>query len=190
MSTAAARLARHTDFVLGRCRIGPDRSEKLETGLEAGLLSRIHPVEISLKEVVNGTRKRLASGQNGPSIPQRPAVQQQRLANLVRHWDRSRLNRRCCMHYLTIVFIVWAVAATILLALLAYRSTLTRYEEDCLFLGDCNDHQHKEQETILARVRKVQPAVRVMTVTTCIMSAALVGTFIFQLVQQLNTPAS
>ena len=60
------------------------------------------------------------------------------------------------MHYLTIVFIVWAVAATVLLALLAYRSTLTRYEEDCLFLGDCNDHQHKEQESILARVRKVQ----------------------------------
>ena len=48
------------------------------------------------------------------------------------------------MHYLTIVFIVWAVAATVLLALLAYRSTLTRYEEDCLFLGDCNEHQHKE----------------------------------------------
>jgi peptidoglycan/LPS O-acetylase OafA/YrhL len=94
------------------------------------------------------------------------------------------------MHYLTIIFIVWAVAATILLALLAYRSTLTRYEEDCLFLGDCNDHQHKEQETILARVRKVQPAVRAMTVATCIISVALVCTFIFQLVQSLNTPAS
>ena len=93
------------------------------------------------------------------------------------------------MHYLTIVFIVWAVAATVLLALLAYRSTLTRYEEDCLFLGDCNEHQHKEQESILARVRKVQPAVRVMTVATCLMSAALVGTFIFQLVQQLKRPA-
>jgi hypothetical protein len=92
------------------------------------------------------------------------------------------------MHYLTIVFIVWAVAATVLLALLAYRSTLTRYEEDCLFLGDCNDHQHKEQESILARVRKVQPAVRFMTLATCIMSAALVGTFIFQLVQQLQAP--
>ena len=94
------------------------------------------------------------------------------------------------MHYLTIVFIVWAVAATVLLALLAYRSTLTRYEEDCLFLGDCNNMEQKEQETILARVRKVQPAVRFMTVATCIMSAALVGTFIFQLVQQLNAPAS
>ena len=92
------------------------------------------------------------------------------------------------MHYLTIVFIVWAVAATVLLALLAYRSTLTRYEEDCLFLGDSNDLQHKEQESILARVRKVQPAVRAMTVATCIMSVALVGTFIFQLVQQLKTP--
>jgi hypothetical protein len=39
-------------------------------------------------------------------------------------------------------------------------------------------------------VRKVQPAVRFMTVATCIMSAALVGTFLFQLVQQLNAPAS
>ncbi len=47
------------------------------------------------------------------------------------------------MHYLTIVFIVWAVAATVLLALLAYRSTLTRYEEDCLFLDDCNGHQQR-----------------------------------------------
>jgi peptidoglycan/LPS O-acetylase OafA/YrhL len=94
------------------------------------------------------------------------------------------------MHYLTIVFIVWAVAATVLLALLAYRSTLTRYEEDCLFLDGSNEHQQKEQETILARVRKVQPAVRFMTVATCVMSAALVGTFLFQLIQQLNAPAS
>ena len=38
------------------------------------------------------------------------------------------------MHYLTIIFIVWALAASVLLVLLAYRSTLTRYEEDCLFL--------------------------------------------------------
>lgn len=91
------------------------------------------------------------------------------------------------MHYLTLVFIVWALAATALLVLLAYRSTLTRYEEDCLFLGDCNDLQHKEQERILARVRRVTPAVRAMTVATCVMSAALLGTFIYQLVQSLNS---
>ena len=91
------------------------------------------------------------------------------------------------MHYLTIVFVVWAVAATILLALLAYRSTLTRYEEDCLFLGDCNDHQQKEQASILARVRKVQPAVRAMTIATCVMSAMLVGSYVYQLVHQLNS---
>jgi hypothetical protein len=94
------------------------------------------------------------------------------------------------MHYLTIVFIVWALAASGLLVLLAYRSTLTRYEEDCLFLGDCNDHQHKEQEQILARVRKVQPAVKAMTFATCLMSAALLGTFVYQLIQQLNATGS
>lgn len=92
------------------------------------------------------------------------------------------------MHYLTIMFIAWAVAVTVLLALLAYRSTLTRYEEDCLFLGDCNDHQAKEQASILARVRKVQPAVRAMTVATCIMSAMLVGTYVYSLIHALNNP--
>ncbi len=94
------------------------------------------------------------------------------------------------MSYLTIVFIVWALAATGLLVLLAYRSTLTRYEEDCLFIGDCNNHQQQEQERILARVRKVQPAVKAMVVTTCIMSAALLGVFVYQLIAQLNSPGS
>ena len=92
------------------------------------------------------------------------------------------------MHYLTIVFIGWAVAVTVLLALLAYRSTLTRYEEDCLFLGDCNGHQAKEQASILARVRKVTPAVRAMTIATCLMSAMLIGAYVYSLVHALNNP--
>lgn len=94
------------------------------------------------------------------------------------------------MSYLTIIFIVWALAATGLLVLLAYRSTLTRYEEDCLFLDDCNNHQQQEQQRILERVRKVQPAVKAMVVTTCIMSAALLGVFVYQLIVQLNSTGS
>lgn len=94
------------------------------------------------------------------------------------------------MGYLTIIFIAWAVVATVLMALLAYRSTLTRYEEDCLFLGDCNDHQAKEQASILARVRKVQPAVRAFTVAACVMSAMLVGSYMYSLMHSLNHPGS
>src|ERR1700704_5718436 len=40
-----------------------------EQPLKGACLSRIHPVEINLKNVVIGTPKRLISPQNGPSTP-------------------------------------------------------------------------------------------------------------------------
>jgi hypothetical protein len=36
----------------------------------------------------------------------------------------------------------------------------------------------------------VQPAVKAMTFATCLMSAALLGTFVYQLIQQLNATGS
>ncbi len=88
------------------------------------------------------------------------------------------------MNLMLAMWIVWAGLATILLALLAYRGTLTRYEEDCLFLGDCNGHEKQEQEKILIKVRKVQPAVRIMAGATCAMSAALIGIYVWQAIRQ------
>jgi hypothetical protein len=70
------------------------------------------------------------------------------------------------------------------LALLVYRGTLTRYEEDCLFIDDSAHHQHEEQDKILQRVRKVQPAVRIFTVGTCAMSAAILGLYVWDAIRQ------
>ena len=40
--------------------------------------------------------------------------------------------------YMSILLIVWGVFVACLLGLLAYNATLTRYEEDQLFLSDTN----------------------------------------------------
>ncbi len=90
------------------------------------------------------------------------------------------------MSVLTVLWIVWAGLATISLALLAYRGTLTRYEEDCLFLDDCAGHERQEQERILAKVRKVQPAVRVLAGATCVMTVAIIGMYAYNAVQSFN----
>jgi hypothetical protein len=90
------------------------------------------------------------------------------------------------MHMMPLLWMVWAGLTVALLALLVYRGTLTRYEEDCLFLDDSSKHQHDEQDKILQRVRKVQPAVRIFTVGACAMSAAILGMYVWDAIRQFN----
>ena len=61
------------------------------------------------------------------------------------------------MHVVPTLWIVWAVFAVILLSLLLYRGTITRYEDDQLFLDDISERQHKENDAIIARVAQLQP---------------------------------
>ena len=63
--------------------------------------------------------------------PARTPIQGSRSSHLARkeesQWD-----------YMPIVLIIWGVFVACLLGLLAYNATLTRYEEDQLFLSDTN----------------------------------------------------
>ena len=58
------------------------------------------------------------------------------------------------MSPMIILWIVWAGVLAILLILLAYRGTLTRYEEDQLFLDDAGNHQKQEQTEIVCQVQQ------------------------------------
>jgi hypothetical protein len=89
------------------------------------------------------------------------------------------------MGYMPVVWIVWAAIVTILLVLLVYRSNLTRYEEDQIFLDDCAAHQKKEQEDILVKVNKIQPAIRVITGATCLLTVCIIGVYVWDALQHL-----
>lgn len=90
------------------------------------------------------------------------------------------------MGIMPVLWIVWAIVTTTLLALIVYRSNLTRYEEDQLFLDEAAEHQHQEQETILKKINRIQPLVRVFTVTTCVMTVAIVGLYVYDAIRQFN----
>jgi hypothetical protein len=77
------------------------------------------------------------------------------------------------MSPMIILWIVWAGVLAILLILLAYRGTLTRYEEDQLFLDDAGNHQKQEQTEIVSKCNKIQPYVRIATGATCVLSACM-----------------
>jgi hypothetical protein len=89
------------------------------------------------------------------------------------------------MSYMPVVWIVWAAVITFLLVLLVYRSNLTRYEEDQIFLDDSGSHQKKEQEDLLAKVNKIQPLIRIVTGATCVLTVCILGVYVWDALQHL-----
>lgn len=89
------------------------------------------------------------------------------------------------MSYMPVVWIVWAGIITFLLILLVYRSNLTRYEEDQIFLDDSGSHQKKEQEDLLVRVNKIQPLIRIVGTATGVLTVAIIGVYVWDALQHL-----
>jgi hypothetical protein len=90
------------------------------------------------------------------------------------------------MSAIPVMLIVWAAVAACFLGLLAYRSQLTRYEEDQLFLNDNVSHEQEVQTEILRKVNKIQPIVRIFGVAAAAMTAGIVGIFTYDAWQHLR----
>jgi hypothetical protein len=85
--------------------------------------------------------------------------------------------REANMNYIPMLWIAWGVFAAILLSLLLYRGTITRYEDDQLFLDDISERQHKENDAILRKLAKIQPFLKVFTGVTSALTAAIIGIY-------------
>jgi hypothetical protein len=89
------------------------------------------------------------------------------------------------MSAMVILLIVWGVVFAILLVLLGYRATLGRYEEDQLFLSSANALEAQEQSVVLGKLEKIRPFVQTMIWVTCVLSACIIGLFIWHAIQLL-----
>ena len=90
------------------------------------------------------------------------------------------------MGAMPLLWIVWAGITAVLLILLGYRGTLTRYEEDQIFLDDAENHQKMEQTAILLKVQKIQPYIRVAITATCLMTACILGMYVWDAIRHLS----
>jgi hypothetical protein len=84
------------------------------------------------------------------------------------------------------LWIIWAAFAVCLLALLLYRGTITRYEDDQLFLDDNCDRQHKENDAIISKLNKLQPFLRVCTGVTSVLTATIIGLYAWDAIRTIN----
>jgi len=65
------------------------------------------------------------------------------------------------MSYVLVIWTVWGALGLILLGLILYRATITRAEEDQLFLEETSTMQQQEQELIMKKVRPVENMIRI-----------------------------
>jgi hypothetical protein len=85
-----------------------------------------------------------------------------------------------------VMLIVWGAVTAGFLGLLAYNATLTRYEEDQLFLTGHSPAAEELQTNILKNVKRTQPMLRAFGGASALLGAVIVGMYTWQAWQRLH----
>ncbi len=90
------------------------------------------------------------------------------------------------MTFVPIMWTVWGVIVASMLLLHVYRSSLEKNEDDQIFLDDSFEHERAAQVLIVAKVHKVEPALRVLKWLAVAMTVVVVVYYIRDIMMQLN----
>jgi hypothetical protein len=73
------------------------------------------------------------------------------------------------------LLIACGIVTGILLILLFYRSTLTRQEDDQLFIDETSASKATEQQQLIAKVNKINPLVKIVGAASGVMILVIAG---------------
>ena len=73
------------------------------------------------------------------------------------------------------LLIAWGIVTGLLIILLFYRSTLTRQEDDQLFIDQSASSMAAEQRQLIAKVNKINPIVKMIGATSGLMILVIAG---------------
>ncbi len=90
------------------------------------------------------------------------------------------------MTFVPVMWSVWVVLVVIMAGLYVYRSSLTKDEEDQIFLDDSFDHERSAQAAIVAKVNKIQPYVRVSLWLVGIATVFVIGYYLLDFFNQFK----
>jgi hypothetical protein len=90
------------------------------------------------------------------------------------------------MNALPAVIAVWAVFTGLFLALLAYNATLTRYEENQLFLDDANTVEKEQQSIIVRKIQRMAPYIRILGSLSALMTVVFLGILCWDALQTIQ----
>jgi hypothetical protein len=89
------------------------------------------------------------------------------------------------MEMLRVLVIAWGAVGAVLLVLLGYRGTLTRYEEDQIFLNDAVSMESQQQTDIQRKLLKIRPFLVAMVWTIGALTTVILVMFVKDMVSHL-----
>ena len=84
------------------------------------------------------------------------------------------------------MIVVWAVFTGLFLALLAYNATLTRYEENQLFLDEINANEKQLQSSIIQKIHRNTPYIRALGTISGVMTVLIIGIYTWDAWQKIQ----
>jgi len=90
------------------------------------------------------------------------------------------------MSFVPIMWSVWGVCVALMLSLHVYRGSLEKNEDDQIFLDDSFEHERAAQTAIVAKVNKIEPALRLAKWLALGMTVVVIIYYIRDIMVQLN----
>jgi hypothetical protein len=84
-----------------------------------------------------------------------------------------------------VLWVAWGVVAAVLLVLLGYRGTLTRYEEDQIFLNETGGIEAQEQGEIQRKLEKIRPFLVTTVWAIGTLTVVILGMYVRVAIQNL-----
>lgn len=81
------------------------------------------------------------------------------------------------MNALPAMIVIWAILTGLFLALLAYNGTITRYEENQLFLDNINANEKQLQSSVVNKINRVMPFIRATGTMSAVMTVLIVAIY-------------
>ena len=90
------------------------------------------------------------------------------------------------MAFAPIMWSVWGAIVALMFSLHIYRASLEKNEDDQIFLDDSFDHERTAQMAIVAKVNKIEPALRIAKWLALGMTLVVIAYYIRDILLQLN----
>jgi type VI protein secretion system component VasF len=86
--------------------------------------------------------------------------------------------------FIPVMLSVWGIAALVTAALFIYRTSLTRDEDDQIYLDEAFQHEKDAQEAIVAKVNKIEPMLRISLWAVGALTVIIVVYYIWDLLSE------
>jgi len=91
------------------------------------------------------------------------------------------------MTILSAMLIAWALCLMIFVALVIYRSQLTRHEVDSVFLNEnVDDSLEAEHDDIVRRVDQIDPFLKTAGGATALLTLSVIGVYVAQILPTVH----